>query len=316
MGKQNSYIFSFSIFLLKISALVILIGLVLNYTFENLIIFKGQTNGASKINKIISKTEESEIPIFGSSRAESSFVTSIIDKENCFNYGISGAQSNVWLFFLDQELKKEKNTPIIINFDLIGLVSSDGEIGNYIPNWNVTEDMLIGKGEFYYNVPFIKYYGQYERYLKSYISDKTNLTKYTDKGGSFEKNKLTKEKFQKLISKRLNTKTRFGLDEKLLHQFNKLINSTRRTIILVISPYHKSYFNKFENIEAVDKYLSEMNSKENIEVIDLRSYIDEDALFYNTSHLNYEGAIKFTNELKEQLSIKTRSVTSGTSKLH
>jgi len=252
MEKQNLYIFNFSLFLLKIATIIMIIGFAFNLAFEEIVIFRSQINGASKVNRILSKTEKNEIPIFGSSRAEGNFVPSIIEREHCFNYGISGTQANIWLFFLEQELKKEKNTPIIINFDLGGLNYSDGNIGNYIPNWSSMKNTLTNKGEFYYNIPFIKYYGQYERYFKFYINEKINLTKTTDNGGSFEKNKLTKSKFNELIYKRENTKSSFNLNKQLLSKFNKLINSTSRNIILVVSPYHISYFNQFKNIEMAN----------------------------------------------------------------
>ena len=301
MEKQNLYIFNFSIFLLKIVIIITIIGFVFSYFVETQIIFKSQINGASKINRIISLTKNNEVPIFGSSRAQGNFFPSIIDSVNCFNYGIDATQANIWLFFLEQELSKEKNTPIIINFDLGGLNYSDGNIGNYIPNWNSTKHILINKGEFYYNIPFIKYYGQYERYFKYYINEKINLTKITDKGGSFEKNIVTDSKFQELIAKRKNSKSTFSLNKKLSSKFNKLINSTNRKIILVISPYHISYFNKFENIELANKYIRDLNKIDNIDVIDLRNFITEDKMFLNTTHLNYDGAVKFSKKLKELL---------------
>jgi len=301
MEKQNLYIFNFSIFLLKIITITLIIGFAFNFAFEKLVIFESQINGASKVNRILSKTEKNEIPIFGSSRAEGHFVPSIIEGEHCFNYGISGAQANIWLFFLEQELKKQKHTPIIINFDLVGLNYSDGNIGNYIPNWGSTKNILTNVGEFYYEIPFIKYYGQYERYFKFYINEKINLTKVTENGGSFEKNKLTTSKFNELVHKRENTKSSFNLNKQLSAKFNKLITSTSRSIVLVVSPYHVSYFNQFENIEMANKYLSSLSERENIIIIDLRNYIIDDNMFLDTSHLNYEGAIKFTRRLKEEL---------------
>lgn len=301
MEKQSSYIFNFSIFLLKIAILVSVIGFALSFTFEKLIIFKNPINGASKVNKILSKNIEDEIPIFGSSRALGNFVPSIISNKQCFNYGMSGAQANIWLFFLEEELKKDKHTPIIVNFDLVGFVYADGNIGNYIPNWDSTKDILSNKGEFYYNIPFIKYYGQYERYLKFYINEKANFTKVTDHGGSFEKNQLSISKFSELVKRRENTAASFDLNDELSKKFSKLIESTDREIILVVSPYHISYFNKFRNIDEADNYLGKLQDLDNISLIDLRSYITEDSMFLNTSHLNYKGAVKFSKRLKELL---------------
>jgi len=300
MERQNLYIFNFSKFVLKIVLFITIIGFTFSFVFEQTIVFKSQICGASKVNRILTKTIKSEIPIFGSSRAQSNFVPSVIDN-NCFNYGIDGTQVNIWLFFLEQELKKKKKTPIIINFDLSGLISADGDIGNYIPNWNATKSILTYKEEYYYNIPLIKYFGQYENYLKYYLNEKINLTKVTDNGGSFEKNKLIKLKFEYLIKKREKSSSSFKLNKQLSSKLIRLISSTNRRIIFVVSPLHNSYFNKFDNIKKADNYLSSLSQFKNVTIIDMRNYIMDDDLFMNTTHLNYEGAIKFTKRLKEEL---------------
>jgi hypothetical protein len=279
---------------------MLILGLCFNYIFEERVIFKSEISGAYKINRIIKETHPNEIPIFGSSRAQGNFVPSILG-ENYFNYGIDGAQANIWLFFLEQELNKEKSTPIIINYDLGGLVNSDGDIGNYIPNWKKTKSILKNQGKFYYNIPLIKYFGKFESYTKYFLNNKIQLTKVTDRGGSFEKNKLTQEKFQELVSDRVNSKASFSLDIELISKFNGLIESSTRNIVLVVSPYHKSYFNKFTNLDVVNNYLTDLDSKKNIKIIDLRDFITEDEMFMNTTHLNYDGAIVFSKKLSELL---------------
>lgn len=301
MEKQNLYIFNFSKFVLKILLLLIIIGVSLNYIFEEQVIFKSEISGAYKVNRIIKETKINEIPIFGSSRAQGSFVPSILG-ENYFNYGIDGTQANIWLFFLDMELRKNKSTPIIINYDLHGLVNADGDIANYIPNWKNMKPILKNSGKIYYHIPFVKYFGKFELYSKHYLNNKMNLTKVTDNGGSFEKSRLTKNKFQELVHKRNNSEESFGLDKNLVKKFNQLIDSSTRKIILVVAPYHKSYFNKFNNLDMVNNYLNDLNSKNQIKVIDLRDYITKDEMYMNTTHLNYEGALMFSKKLKELFS--------------
>ncbi|MBU3010321.1 hypothetical protein KO506_02800 [Polaribacter vadi] len=277
---------------------LIIFGYSFNYFFENQIIFKSEISGASKVNKILKVNNSSEIPIFGSSRAQGNIVPSILGN-NYFNYGIDGTQSNIWLYFLEHELKKEKNTPIIINFDLKGLIYSDGDLGNFIPNWRESKQYLNDKGEFYYTIPFIKYFGRFEKYFKYFINNKVNLTKITDKGGSFEKFQVTKEIFNKDIEKRMNTETKFKIEPELNRQFNNLIKSTNRKIILIVTPYHESCFNKFDNINMATNYLNKIDSLyNNVEVIDFKNGIKEDNLFKNTTHLNYNGAVKITQKLK------------------
>ena len=133
--------------------IVILIGFIISYAVEEFIIYKTQTNGAYKVNRILNENHQNEIPIFGSSRAGANIIPSELG-ENYFNYAISGGNANIWLFFLEQELKKNKTTPILINYDLGGLRYGGGDIGNYIPNWNATKDFITYDKRPYYNIPF------------------------------------------------------------------------------------------------------------------------------------------------------------------
>ncbi|MGZ4056888.1 MAG: hypothetical protein ACXVPM_18390, partial [Bacteroidia bacterium] len=59
---------------------------------------------------------QSEIPIFGSSRAAGSYIPDLLDT-NCFNYGVEKTEHLLLELFLKNEYAKKKTTPIIINFD-------------------------------------------------------------------------------------------------------------------------------------------------------------------------------------------------------
>lgn len=301
MEKQNLYIFNFSTFLARILILLTLIGLPISFLFEELIIYRTETNGAYKIKRILSNDITNEIPIFGSSRAEANFVPSLIYEDNCFNYGMSGTGANVWLFFLKKEISKNRKTPIIINYDLGGLKHADGNVSNYIPNWKATKDILNAEEIYRYNLPFLKYFGYYEYYLKLFLNERFNVTKGNDNGGNFEENVLTRSKFEDLVKKRKNTAYSFTNNKQLLSKFTNLINSTERTIVLVISPYHISCFDSTQNRDEENNLLKELDLKGNVELIDFRNLIEEDSLFFDTTHLTYNGAKIFSKKLKEVL---------------
>ena len=300
MEKKPLSIFSFSAYFFKVFAISALVGITFSYLFEELIIYSLEVHGAAKINRIYSSAEPNEIPIFGSSRAEGNYVPSKIDG-NCYNYGISGTQANIWFYLLGEELKKDRKTPIILNLDLNGFKFSDGDISNYLPTWSNSKHILQTPGKWNYSIPFIKYFGHYETYTQYYISELTNLTQLTEKGGTFKKNSLTKVKFDALVQKRLKAESSFSIEKVLLEECYHLIESTDRKIITVVSPYHKSYFNKFENIEVANDFLLKLGKRDNVEVIDLRHYIEDDELFTNTTHLNYKGAVSFSEELNRLL---------------
>jgi hypothetical protein len=244
-----------------------------------------------------------EIPVFGSSRAQGCYVPSILGK-NYFNYGIDGAQSNVWLFFLKHELLKNKNTPIIINFDLCGFIKSTGDVGNYILNYSETRQLLSpDEQSFHYHLPFIRYYGKFESYVKYFLNEKTNFKRHTDNGGSFEKYAMPQEQFNQLVEQRKNTQGKFMGAGHLSDAFFALVSQTDRKIILVVAPYHRSYVESMSNLSEARLFMNTMVEKyENIDVIDFSTENYDDSLFFDTVHLNYKGAQIFSSELKERLS--------------
>jgi len=310
MASQNSSIFNFKKFLLIILfpliLSVFLLGIGFQFFFEKKVILNSEINGSFKINRIINSTYENEIPIFGSSRAEGCYIPSILG-ENYFNYGISGTQDDVLLFFLNEECKKKRNTPIIINFDIEGLNYSIGDISNYIYNSEYPSvKKLLGKNyKFVFQIPFFKYYGYYELYLKMYLNNLINLTKKTDKGASLELNKLTQDKFNKLINQRELASGEFKNDKYLESEFLNIIKKNiKRKFIIVISPYHKSCFKNFKNYNDALIFFNKINLLANSKVLNF-SHVDyPDSLFMNTTHLNYIGAQRFTKELKDSLKIE------------
>lgn len=303
MENQSLYISNFKYFfkyLFFLSLIFFTLICTIGLFFERFVIFNSQITGASKINRILNYQYTNEIPIFGSSRAQGSYCPLIIG-DNVFNYGIDGISSNIWLFFLEQELKKDKKSHIIINFDLSGFSNHIGSISNYIPNYSSTKNLTGSIKNFKYNIPGIKYFGYYEYYFKSFLNEKMNLTKITQNGGSFEKNTLIEKKFNKLIEKRYYNPDKFVINDIAIKKFENLINSTSRRIFVVIAPYHISYLNNFNNIEVVNDFLNEINKNDNLFVIDFRNEFTNNDLFFNTTHLNYNGALHFSEILKNKI---------------
>ena len=122
-----------------------------------------------------------------------------------------------------------------------------------------------------------------------------------DNGGIFELNHLTKDRFNEIVIKRKNTPHIFKMEQTLLEKMNDLISSTNRQIIFIVPPYHESFFFNKSNMNEDNNFLNFLNKKKNVEVIDLRYSIIKDEYFFDTSHLTYNGAKKFTAKLKETL---------------
>jgi hypothetical protein len=304
---MNSSISNFKSFLLRFSlptiTLVVFVLIFTNKLFENYIILNSNISGAYKVNKLITKTDQFEIPIFGSSRAEGSYIPDLIGN-NIFNYGMSSTQEDVTIALLMIEVNKKKNTPIIINFDLDGVNSNIGDISNYLYNSNnkIIENLIRNKLEPFQMFFLLKYFGNYEFYFKNYLNSKYNFTKFTNKGASVEKNILTQKSFNDLVLLRRSTVTNFNNDPSILKRLFEIISKNKnRKFIFVIAPYHKSYFHNFNSFVKFDKFVSMLKMHKNIYIVDFKNQVYQDSLFINTTHLNYQGAVKFSLALKDSL---------------
>jgi hypothetical protein len=310
MSQPNSYTSSFKAFFIKIVLPcllgVIVIGWLFQIVFEKEVILKSQICGAYKVNRIINETHPEEIPIFGSSRAEGCIIPDMLGG-NYFNYGLEGTGSNVLLFFLREECKKKKNSPLIIlNLDLHGYDYLLGDISNYLYNaGDFPVHKLLGKQyQVHFSLPIVKYYGQYENYLKYFLNDKLNLTKYTNKGASVEKDAVTKDRFAQLVAERNNTEVIFYNDSTLEKEYFSLFrNNPGRVFVIVVAPYHPSYFTKYANYPETLQFLDRLRAIKNVKVFNFAKEAYPDSLFANTTHLNYAGAIRFNKALKDSLSM-------------
>lgn len=301
-------------YLLPVLLLLTAAGWLTSLLFQQYVILGVSNNGSYKINRIIHQTDSIEIPIFGSSRAEGSFVPSLMGKQ-FFNYGVSGSQDDVLLFFLNEEVKKKKTTPIIINFDMEGLDSCLGDITNFIYNSDYAPvKQLLGKEyKTRYAIPFLCYYGKYENYFKLYLNSKMEATKITDCGGNFEKNVLSSKMFQAEITERINGSTIFNNDERYEKRLDSIITThPNRQFIIILSPYHYSYFVSYHNAVGLNDYIKHLQSFNNVRLIDMSRMPYPDSLYFNTTHLNYAGAQLFSKQLRDslkQLRITLKSIT-------
>lgn len=308
MEQMNLSISSFKLFLKQILLpyviIIVSIAAIINYYFEKKIVLGSIYAGVYKVNRIITENNIDEIGFFGSSRAEGTFLPDSLVKVG-FNYGIFGAQDDVLCFFLKEECeKKEKQTPLVINFDLDGLSNSLGDKSNYIYNseYPPVKELLGSNYKRIFKIPFVKYAGYFEMYTKYYINEKLNLTRYTNKGASIEKIKTSGEYFKELIDKQLKVETVFKNDPKLVIELGLIIKSNpNRKFIFVITPYHKSFFNRYSNVPDVENYFASLKKNPNVVILDFSKIDFPDEYFFDTRHLNLTGAFAFNRILKDSL---------------
>lgn len=300
---QISSTSSFKLFLVKfVFPVFIIVGIVavlFDYIFDRKIILNTQSSGAYKIYRNINIESESEIPIFGSSRASGSYIPDVLDS-NCFNYGIEKTQFDLLELFLKNELSKNKITPIIINFDYEIWSDWIGDYANYIPNLN-NKDIQKYFQKFdkcYYHIPGLRYYGFYQHYFKNYIGNSSKKN-YVNKGGFFLLEKTSAKDLSEEVELRKNDPFTYTVNIEKENRFINLLAMNKKCkIFIVIAPYHNSYMKILNGRNAANQFLMKIKKNPNVYVFDYSDVSYPDSMFKNTTHLNYLGAQKFSTELK------------------
>jgi hypothetical protein len=158
------------------------------------------------------------------------------------------------------------------------------------------------KYEMQFSIPFIKYIGQFENYFRYYLNNRMQLTKYSDKGAFIDKLILPKKMMDELIAYRKKNQDEFRHETELKNKFFETVRSyPQRQFVFVIPPYHSSYFINYKNPEEAKDFVNELRALPNASVFDFSSVLYPDSLFINTTHLNYNGAVRFSKEFKDSL---------------
>ncbi len=304
--KHNSSISNFKKIVFRYGIPYMLIMMILLFTvnliFEKIIIADTSGSGASKVNRILEHKSNEELVILGSSRAEGSIIPDSLAK-NCFNYGLSGTQDNVWMYFLEEELKKNNTRPILINFDLDGLGYKNGDPAYWLFNSsNPKIRTFIDHWKPIYSIPVIKHMGYFERYVANYIQERHSVTGIINNGAILETKKQTASEFDVLVKEREKEHLTFINDKTLEKKLLGILQETKnRHIIFFIPPYHESYLKTIQNYPVALEFLSKLDSIRNVSVLNYSQYKMDNVYFYNTTHLNYNGALIFTKLIKEDM---------------
>jgi hypothetical protein len=310
MPEPTSSTSSFRRFLFRILLPLVLVigvaGLLFGYWFERAVIFSNPGCGAYKVSRIIHETHPGEIPIFGSSRAEGCMLPDSLGPR-FFNYGLSGTRYDITLFFLEEECRKQKTTPwILLNLDLDGLLRAPGDIANYIPNCSYApvRELLGTEYRPYFSIPFLRYYGRFETYVRAYMTGRIELTKVTNKGAAIEKNELPRAQFDALVAERRSTPTTFVTDTALKQKLFSLITThPQRRFVFIVAPYHSSFFDKYQNPADLSAFMAALKALPNVSLLDYSRLPLADSQFLNTSHINFKGAVPFNHLLRDTLAV-------------
>ena len=298
----HSYISNFRKFIFLNLLIVALIGLIIDYLFLNHIILKTKSLPAYKYYRMLNENNENEIPIFGSSRAGGSYVPSLISQD-VFNYGMDGSNFCSILFLLDKELDKDKESDVIINFDLDGLFFSKEPPFKVIPIYKEAK-YIIDAENIFYNVPFVRFFGSYLYYIRFYLRTHLLFTQLYDGGGLFKIQKKSKIKFQQEIELRKQTYRNFENNQDVIKKLFDMISKTDRKIWFIIAPYHASFLDNLSDNSKKEtkRFMHEIKKFGNVEFLDYRTLFSEsEDYFFDTTHITYEGAKAFSKIIKNRL---------------
>jgi hypothetical protein len=315
------------------------IALFLDQVFQHLILpNRPEISNSLKVERLLYEDHPEEIPVFGSSKGRSSFIPDSLG-ENVFNYSMEKCNFDVIFFLLEVELAKDKDTPIIIEFNTRSFVHRPAhtiDLSTFVP---VIDDERVsdylrenGRLDPFQSLPGIRYFGSYIRYLRSMTREFTSK-KIINRGGLFIDyypgdellERFTGSRY-KMIERRnyleekeasgvpltymevqtldhLRVSLDFDENKERIAKFEEMVKENRgRDFIMGFTPHHPSELAGVRNLDKLDSLFNHWNSEiPNLHALDYSDFYLPDSCFKNSSHINLTGARLFCSALKKDL---------------
>ena len=264
-------------------------------------------NSAYKLERLLSSADASETPILGSSRAETCYAPSVLGT-NVFNYGISGSCIRETLFHLRLVLERKTTGDVIVNLDpwgfayygkektsgfagQYGLVAINSEVRQKLP------DGLVLLSDW---LPGIRFQGCLRANLTAWLNARKAVTKKVDQGAALIKRSRTEEEWR-VIDTELKAEPFAGPDVEAQTELDQIENLLKERpgvrvfwVVAPASPSWKRFYMGEHELEQFLKGLQGQNRAVNL-------LTDGDfgvADFADPTHLNLEGATKFSRKLR------------------
>lgn len=234
-----------------------------------------------------------EIPIFGSSRAASNYVPSMISPK-AFCYGIDGSGMNETLFLLENYLHENpKGGPIIVNLDPWGFPKSHegGFVSDYTLSPIAPEPQC--------SVPGIRMIGKLRGVIASWLNQRTANTKRIDSGAILQLVNRTPQEWDFIESK--IDDWGFNIDDEWRNRVMDLSKLSDRTIVWVVGPCLQRWREKFSGREPLVQWLATLRTIPRFAVVDLYDMECTRSISLDDKHLNAKGAETFSRRLVNEL---------------
>lgn len=282
------------------------VGIFMTLTIlEKTLFEKSETLSYEKVAKFYSSKKSINLLILGSSRGEGNFIPSILESNNAgYNFGLPGTGNKIWYYMLLDELDNSISRKVIVNIDLTEHPIQEGE------DYNYNYYLKLPKGTNLYAslepstktkiLPYpLFYFGSLKGFISESLKDYINLTSVTDNGFKGNTNALNTKQFETIANSVGSVAVRYN--EKLWLDIFQRISKSNDTVYFVLSP---TFFSSLQQIDYANfknnmqKY-SKKYSK--VKFYDFANSIDNRNLFYDPNHLNYNGAIKFSEMLRDSI---------------
>lgn len=262
---------------------------------------------AHKIERLLLNVDASEIPILGSSRAETCYAPSVLGT-NVFNYGISGSCIRETLFHLRMVLERKTTGDIIVNLDPWGFVyygteKTSGFAGAYglaSLNSDVRKKLPDGLVALSDWLPGVRFQGRLRSNLAAWLNARKAVTKKVDQGAALLKRSRTEEEW-KVIDASLKPESFTGPNAEAqaeLDAIEALLNERPGVrVFWIVAPASPSYKRLLQGEHELEHFLKSLHGQNRV----VNLLMDEDfgvGDFADPTHLNLQGATKFSTKLR------------------
>jgi len=304
-SKKKPLDYFLKVFFPSIFALIV-IALCADFLVTNIFVPNSGDGEVGKLNRLFNNDSlQSEVPIFGSSRARWSFNPRFMGI-NAYNYGIDGYPLRPTIALVKNYCDRYPSTPVIINLDyafpewgafiypLLPFMSKD-----YIKEATIASNLHKP----YYDIYGIRYYDNYTEYFKSAF--KGNYSDSTFNGYNYEMTlKVPNINILNLSIKKTGSNQRdLNPNQILINSLFQLFEKYPKTIFFLIrAPYHKTYISGFKNKGKIKAFINSFSKFNNVRVIE--NFNDSslsDSCFRDNIHINRLGAQKYSMWLRDTL---------------
>ncbi|MBK9422067.1 MAG: hypothetical protein IPN44_13625 [Flavobacteriales bacterium] len=185
--------------LIRSSAFFIIAFWVVALGFDTLLqrwaIFDDPASNPSKVKRLIESEDPEEIPVFGSSKARSSFIPDSLGP-TVWNYAMEKCNFDVTEFLMEVELAKPRKGAVLVEFNHRFFVHAPDhtiDAATFVPNIGLpgVREYLERNGRFEtrFLVPGLRYFGAVQEFLRKGNSDEEDVedknARISEKGGLF-----------------------------------------------------------------------------------------------------------------------------------